>query len=232
MKNKKKKLINMKGLIIGILIFFLFYYSSLLQLIPIALFNLNLEKITTTQQVILTTFSDIILILILFIIFRKELINEWKIFKKNILENIDTGVKYWLIGLGTMMISNIIITFILKMGQAANEQAVQQMISALPWLMVITAGILAPCIEEIVFRKCFKNAFPNKWLFISLSGLVFGSLHVITSMTSPLDLLYIIPYGALGASFAAMYQKTDTIYIPIAMHMFHNTALILLSILV
>ena len=93
MKKTKKKLINIKGIIIGIIIFFLFYYSSFLQLIPIKLFNLNLKKITMTQQVILTTFSDIVLILILFIIFRKQLINEWKIFKKNTLENIDTGVK-------------------------------------------------------------------------------------------------------------------------------------------
>ena len=232
MKKTKKKLINIKGIIIGIIIFFLFYYSSFLQLIPIKLFNLNLKKITMTQQVILTTFSDIVLILILFIIFRKQLINEWKIFKKNTLENIDTGVKYWLIGLAVMMISNIIITIFFKMGQAANEQAVQQMITSLPWLMVITAGVLAPFIEEVVFRKCFKNAFLNKWLFIGLSGLVFGALPVITTMTSPLDLLYIIPYGALGISFAAMYQKTNTIYTSIAMHMFHNTSLVLLSILV
>ena len=87
------------------------------------------------------------------------------------------------------------------------------------------------CTEEIVFRKCFKKAFPNKWIFIILSALVFGSLHVITTMTSPLELLYIIPYGALGASFAMMYQKTGTIYTSVAMHMFHNTALTILSIL-
>ena len=229
---EKEKFISMKGLIIGTIIFFLFYYSAYFQLIPVIIFDLNLEKLTGSQQVMLSAFSNIVLLIILFLIFRKDIIEEWKKFKNNLLENIDIGVKYWLIGLGVMMVSNIIITFALNLGQAANEQAVQQMISYLPWLMLINAGLIAPCTEEIVFRKGFKKAFTNKWLFISLSALVFGALHVVTSMTSPLDLLYIIPYGALGAAFACIYQKTGTIFSSIAMHMFHNTILILLSILI
>lgn len=228
---EKEKWISIKGLIIGIVAFLIFYFSAYFQLIPILLFNMDLNNITGAQNVMLSTFSNCVLLIILFLIFRKDLIEEWKRFRKNFLENIDIGIKYWLVGLGIMMISNIIITFVINLGQAANEQAVQSMISSLPWLMLINAGLIAPCTEEIIFRKGFKKAFPNKWLFIILSAIVFGALHVVTSMTSPIELLYIIPYGALGAAFAYMYQKTDTIFTSIAMHMFHNTALILLSIL-
>ncbi|MEE0683686.1 MAG: type II CAAX endopeptidase family protein [Bacilli bacterium] len=230
--NKIKNFINWKGLILGIIVFLLFYFSSYFQLIPIILLNWDIRSITESQNVMLSTFSNIVLLLILFLIFRKDIIKEWKKFKSNFLENIDTGIKYWLVGLAIMMGSNIIINIVMNLGQAANEQAVQQMISALPWLMFINAGIIAPCTEELIFRKSFRKAFPNKWLFILISALVFGSLHVVTSMTSPIELLYIIPYGALGGAFAYMYQKTDTIFTSIAMHMFHNSALILLSILV
>lgn len=230
--NKIKNFINWKGLILGIIVFLLFYFSSYFQLIPIILLNWDIRSITESQNVMLSTFSNIVLLLILFLIFRKDIIKEWKKFKSNFLENIDTGIKYWLVGLAIMMESNIIINIVMNLGQAANEQAVQQMISALPWLMFINAGIIAPCTEELIFRKSFRKAFPNKWLFILISALVFGSLHVVTSMTSPIELLYIIPYGALGGAFAYMYQKTDTIFTSIAMHMFHNSALILLSILV
>ncbi len=230
--NKIKNFINWKGLILGIIVFLLFYFSSYFQLIPIILLNWDIRSITESQNVMLSTFSNIVLLLILFLIFRKDIIKEWKKFKLNFLENIDTGIKYWLVGLAIMMGSNIIINIVMNLGQAANEQAVQQMISALPWLMFINAGIIAPCTEELIFRKSFRKAFPNKWLFILISALVFGSLHVVTSMTSPIELLYIIPYGALGGAFAYMYQKTDTIFTSIAMHMFHNSALILLSILV
>ena len=230
--NKIKNFINWKGLILGIIVFLLFYFSSYFQLIPIILLNWDIRSITESQNVMLSTFSNIVLLLILFLIFRKDIIKEWKKFKSNFLENIDTGIKYWLVGLAIMMESNIIINIVMNLGQAANEQAVQQMISALPWLMFINAGIIAPCTEELIFRKSFRKAFPNKWLFVFISALVFGSLHVVTSMTSPIELLYIIPYGALGGAFAYMYQKTDTIFTSIAMHMFHNSALILLSILV
>ncbi len=229
---EKEKFVSPKGLLIGIGIFILFYFSSYIQLIPILLFNMDIASITGAQNVMLSAFSNIVLLLILLLIFRKDIKKEWKIFKDNFLENIDIGIKYWLIGLGIMMISNIFINVFLQLGQAANEQAVQGMITSLPWLMLINAGFIAPCTEEIVFRKGFKKAFPNKYAFIILSALVFGSLHVITSMTSPIELLYIIPYGALGAAFAYMYQKTNTIFTSISMHMFHNTALILLSILV
>ena len=230
--NKIKNFINWKGLILGIIVFLLFYFSSYFQLIPIILLNWDIRSITESQNVMLSTFSNIVLLLILFLIFRKDIIKEWKKFKSNFLENIDTGIKYWLVGLAIMMGSNIIINIVMNLGQAANEQAVQQMISALPWLMFINAGIIAPCTEELIFRKSFRKAFPNKWLFVFISALIFGSLHVVTSMTSPIELLYIIPYGALGGAFAYMYQKTDTIFTSITMHMFHNSALILLSILV
>lgn len=229
---EKEKFVSPKGLLIGIGIFILFYFSSYIQLIPILLFNMDIASITGAQNVMLSAFSNIVLLLILLLIFRKDIKKEWKIFKDNFLENIDIGIKYWLIGLGIMMVSNILINVFLQLGQAANEQAVQSMITSLPWLMLINAGFIAPCTEEIVFRKGFKKAFPNKYAFVILSALVFGSLHVITSMTSPIELLYIIPYGALGAAFAYMYQKTNTIFTSISMHMFHNTALILLSILV
>ena len=226
-----KKIINKKYILKSIITFILFYYSSYLQLIPILILNLNLDKLSGTNKVLLSMYSNIILLIILILLYKNELKNEFKKFKENLNKNIDTGFKYWLIGLMTMFISNIIINIIMGNGQSENEKIVQQMITYAPYLMVINAGIIAPIIEEITFRKAFKNVFNNKWLFILSSGLIFGSLHVITKLTSPLDLLYIIPYSSLGISLAYMYYKTDTIYTSITMHIFHNTILTILSIL-
>ncbi len=211
-------------------VFLLFYYSALLQYIPIFIFKMDINNISGSMEVILSTFSNIILLLILFIIFRKEIVKEWKIFKDKFVYNIDTGFKFWFIGLLGMVVSNLIISIVFKGGQAGNEKAVQQMITALPWLMIINAGIIAPFIEEIVFRKSFKNIFSNKWLFIISSGLVFGAVHLIGNITSWVDILFIIPYSSLGLAFAASYYKTNTVFTSIAMHMFHNTILTLLSI--
>lgn len=216
----------------SLLVFGIFWYSSYFQFIPIILFNLKLRSISNSMLVVLSTFSSLIVFLILFLIYRKSLKEEFRKFKNNFLEDIDSGFKCWIVGLIVMMISNCILTLVFKAGGANNENAVQGMIKSLPWLMIINAGILAPFNEEIVFRKALKDVITSKWLFVFLSFLLFGGAHVISSATSLVDYLYIVPYGALGAAFAVAYNKTDTVFTSLFLHMVHNTVLALLSILV
>lgn len=229
MKLKNNKLL--KNIVRGLLVFILFFYSSYFQLIPILLLKLDLENISDKMLVILSTFSSLCIFMILFFVYRKSLREEFVKFKSKLLENMDTGLKCWFLGLLVMMISNYILTFVFKSGGANNENAVQEMIKGLPWLMAINIGILAPFNEEIVFRKTIKDVFKNKWIFITISFLLFGGAHVIGSATTLIDYLYIIPYGVLGAAFAMAYYKTDTVFTSISFHMIHNTILALVSIL-
>ena len=164
--------------------------------------------------------------------YRKDLEKEFKLFRNNFVECMDTGVKCWLAGLGIMMVANVLITIVFHGGGANNEKAVQSMIHSLPWLMVVNAGFIAPINEEIVFRKSIKDVFGKwKWLFVSLAFLLFGGAHVMGNIQTWKDALYIIPYGALGAAFAVAYHKTKTVFTPIAFHMIHNTILICISLM-
>lgn len=226
---KNKKL--MQNILKLLVVIIIFYNSYLFQYIPIYLFNIDINNISGSMQVILNSFSNIVLVLILFIIYRKDLKKEWLTFKSKLIDNLNIGFTYWFCGLFIMMISNLIINFVFKGGTAANEEAVQSMINYLPWLMLIDAGFIAPFNEEIIFRKTFKDIFKNKWLFVITSALIFGGAHVIGNINNFVDFLYIIPYGALGASFALAYYKSDTVFTSMTVHMFHNTVLVLLSIL-
>lgn len=127
------------------------------------------------------------------------------------------------------MIANILINSIFQLGQADNEQLVQGMIVALPAVMLLNAGLIAPIIEELIFRKAFKDAIKSKWPFILTSGIVFGLMHV-TVATTWIDLIFFIPYACLGIAFAYMYYDTDSVFAPMLAHIFHNTVLILFSI--
>ena len=158
-----------KNVIRGILVLFLFNYSSIFLLLPVLLFNLDTDKLSGSMQVILSTYLSVVVALILCLIYRKDLKNEWKKFKDNFMYNIDTGFKCWVIGLIIMVVCNLILLTVFKTGGANNENAVQSMIKSLPWLMIIDAGIIAPFNEEIVFRKTLKDVFKNKWLFVVLS---------------------------------------------------------------
>ena len=213
----------------GLVTFLIFYFSSYLQVIPIALFNIDVNNYTTTDLAIVNTFTDLILVLILIILYFKELRKEFKTFKDNWKMNMDTAFKYWFLGLMIMCISNIAISLITSLGTSSNEQAVQGLINSTPYLMLFTAGILAPIAEEITFRKGVSKIFKNKWVYATASGLIFGFLHVMGS-SNPLEYLYIIPYGSLGFFFALTCYETKNIYPSICMHAIHNSALIILSI--
>ncbi|MBQ8131793.1 MAG: CPBP family intramembrane metalloprotease [Bacilli bacterium] len=229
-KNLKEKNELIYYLIKGALFFLLFCFIDYIELIPMYL--LHLKSISGAFAVILNTMKNVILAFILFFVYRKDLIREWDVFRVDPMENLDNGTKYWFLGLVGMIVSNTIINLFFQTGSAGNEQAVQSYITYLPWLMLVNAGLIAPFCEEIVFRKCFRDIFKNhKWAFAIMSGFVFGLMHVIGSYHSWVDLLYIFPYGVLGSAFALAYHETDTIFTSYFLHMFHNTILILSSII-
>ena len=129
-------------------------------------------------------------------------------------------------------ISNLILIIIFRSGGANNENAVQDLIKSCPIAMGFYSCLIAPFVEEVVFRKTIKDFIKNKWLFINVSFLFFGGAHVLSMAENLVDLLYIIPYGTLGATFAYAYHKTDTVFTSTLFHIIHNTSLFLLSILV
>lgn len=207
----------------------LYLNSGYLKIILANLFNI--KKASNFNNIVLTTISSLIIACIIVLAYKEELIKEFKIYKKNFSDSFDIGLKYWFIGLFGMMVSNILIGIFLKAGQSNNEKLVQEMISSFPLLMILNAGILAPINEEILFRKCFRNVIKNNYVFVIISGLIFGYLHVIGAKTLAQN-LFIIPYSMLGISFGIMYVKTKSVFTSMTMHMIHNTALTLVSILI
>jgi len=213
----------------SLIVLLLFFFSSLSQLIIIPFLGYDLNNLTANQNLILTAFSDSVLLIILIIMYFRTLKNNFKNLKGNLYKFLDVGVKYWLVGLIVMMISNVIIG-LLTPAQAVNEEGVQELIHSSKYLSIITIGVIAPIIEELTFRKAFRDVFKNNLAFILTSGFVFGALHVVLSLNSFWDLLYIIPYSSLGIAFATTYAKTDNIYTSTFMHIFHNTVLTILSV--
>lgn len=232
MKNLINKLIDKEKILQLILIFILFYFNTIFQYIPIILLKIDIKTMSNACQILLNLFSNLCILTILFAIYRKDLKEYFKKFIKNLYSNLDTAIKYYLLGLLGMIITNLFINVVLKGGGSNNEKIVQDMISNMPYLMIIVAGIIAPIIEEIVFRKTYLDAFKNKYLYFFLSSFIFGMMHVVsTDINTLIDVLYFIPYTCLGLSFAVMDYKEENIFPSICMHIFHNTLLIILSII-
>ena len=224
-----EKNFNFKNFIKSISIIYIYFCSNIFVLIPAKIFNFNLNNLSLNQLTYLNIYISVILVLIIFGFYFKDLIKEFKSFTKNFLNNFDIGIKYWLLGLAVMFISNIILLTIFKSSGANNEAAVQSLIKANPAVMGLYTCLLAPFIEEIIFRKTLKDFIKNKWILVIISFLFFGGAHVLSMAKTFTDLLYIIPYGALGATFAYAYYKTDTVFTTVTFHIIHNTVLFLIS---
>ena len=193
-------------------------------------FGIDINTYSATIKILIVIAIQIIFMLILFIIYHKDLINDLKDYKNNFKEYFSFGLKSWLIGLTIMIISNVII-YQFYQSNATNETLVQESIKQIPIYMIFSTVIYAPFTEEIIFRKSIKDFIDNNYLYIIISGLVFGYIHTLANYTNPYELLYIIPYGAVGSSFAYIYSKKKNIFVPITFHMLHNAIIVSTSLL-
>ena len=223
---KKKSLLRL------IIVFLLFFFGALaIQLLACSILNYNVDTLDSSQSLIITAIGDFVLAIILVSMYFKDLKEDFVKMKKDFNKNIDVGFKYWILGLVIMIVSNIVIGLFLTKAQANNEESVQELIKGSSALALITIGIIGPIIEEITFRKTFRDLIKNDTLFILISGIIFAAMHVVLSLHSAWDLVYIIPYSSLGIAFGKIYQETDNIFTSMIMHMFHNTVLTSLSII-
>ena len=211
-------------------IFLLFYLSSLIYLIPLGIFKISYNSLTIFEQSVLMLCSNLFVATILYVIYSDYLEEKFKDFKKNFGKYTDIAIKSWVIGLIIMFVCNALIVKFSPSKEAINEQNVQQIIQNTPLMAFIMTSIFAPFNEEMIFRKALKDTTNDNMIYILLSALIFGYLHV-TNSNSLYDFLYIIPYGALGAAFAYISVKTDNVYSSILVHFVHNSILTIFSII-
>ncbi len=178
---------------------------------------------------VIATFAQlgtyIIMLLGLCLVYHKRLIEDFKKFKK---DNINIALRNWIMGLGVMMISNLIITFFVK-DIAANESANRELLFSYPISNIISMVLIGPMIEEITFRASFQKAFKKWYTFALTTGIIFGLAHI--AKFNLLEFLFIIPYGALGFFFAKALYETDNIYTSFIAHMTHNLLCVILILL-
>lgn len=130
-----------------------------------------------------------------------------------------------------------LLSLILRVPQeiSQNQLSINRSLSS-PWmiLMVITAVLLAPVMEELVFRKAFFALIKNQRTALIVSSVIFGLIHVTTELFSgdiSLALVTGLTYIAGGISLGLIYMSNKkNIYIPILVHMAYNLVGMLIQI--
>ena len=219
-----------KGFIIGMTTIFLYMLKPLLQLSVLIVEKINPNHLSTTSKAIYIIVFEIMIMSIIALINNEKIIKNIKDFRKKYKDYLKKYLPYYILALTIMIPSNIII-YKLTGSIAGNEQSIQKTLTKLPIYTFIQVAIIAPFIEEMIFRQSIRNIITNKTIFIITSGLIFGGIHVIGHINTIYDLLYIIPYGTPGIIFAIILTKTDNICVPMSIHFIHNFLLITLQII-
>ena len=98
-----------------------------------------------------------------------------------------------------------------------------KLVSAEPLLMIINTCILAPFVEEGIFRLSIRKVFNNKYLFILVSGLIFRFMHIFpTELPLYVALIESLNYVTMGLLLAYIYNETDNIYVVVIIHALNN----------
>lgn len=217
--------IKIKEIIKFILIFLLYLLYSDIIIIILTKLGVNIKALPNNLKITIMFLINLSLMIMLFIFYSKSIKENLKDLKLNFKSYIKNNFKYYVIGLLIMIISNIIISFFVE-GNSTNETLIREYINIMPIYMIFSSCIYAPFTEEMVFRKSLRNCFNNKVLYILLSGLIFGSMHLL-SASNLVELVFLIPYSSLGCVFAYMYYKTNNIFVPMTFHMVHNTIIVI-----
>lgn len=110
----------------------------------------------------------------------------------------------------------------------SNLALMEQALEHFPWFLALFAIVLAPAYEELLFRRVLFGRLwqaGRPWLGLVLSSFAFALIHEIpgTSANGPLEIAQLwLVYGGMGAAFAWLYQRTGTLWAPIAAHALNN----------
>lgn len=227
---------DIKYLLKLLLCFILFFNLNYLVALLFNLVGINYNTFNYKDYTYFNVLIELILFVVVMILYNKEFKKDYKIFKLNFKDNIIKIISYFALfialKIGTALISSIL-SFALNftLGESENQEAVMKLVSAEPLLMIINTCILAPFVEEGIFRLSIRKVFSNKYLFILVSGLFFGMMHIFpTDLPTSLALIYSITYVAMGFYLAYIYTETENIWFVIFIHALNNLFSMIISL--
>lgn len=109
-----------------------------------------------------------------------------------------------------LSIVSMLLKQILNLGTdtSTNQSAINSILDSNgAFLMIISAVVIGPLVEEIIFRKVIFGLIPNDILAIIVSSTLFGLVHVTSEPNFPLFFTNFIAYAGMGVFLGCVYKK-------------------------
>lgn len=176
----------------------IFFYMAVSLVLTIKLVGGSIDPDNYVMIVGLDVLSSTIVAILMIIMHRKLLKNDIpktiskdkQVFKKFTSLLGEGFIMFFLVKIGLALVEGSVFElFGLEVETSDNQALIELLTGSAPVLMVISACILAPINEELVFRGAIGKVIKNKRVFITVSGLIFGLMHVTDSIVLMLEIL-------------------------------------------
>lgn len=182
--------------------FFFSFCCFMFISIPIVLFfreilGMTLNGSDYNDLILVDTIHSVILVIIVFILYFDKIKDAAKKIKTMGGENfikkvIISGLMLFVVKIGAGIVISILTVLLgLDSTSVENQELVEKMLVSAPLVMMISVSILAPITEELIFRAGISDVVKNKRVFIAVSGLIFGLMHVTGSVVLFMEILLI-----------------------------------------
>lgn len=219
---------NVKNIFKLIISFVLFFNLSLVIAYIFKLVGINYSNFNYIDYACLNTFIELIMFVVVLLFYKKYLKKDLVLFKLNKKDYIKKIISYFIIFLvvkyGVALFSSLLLVMLgSDLVTSENQETVVTLAKTLPFMMMISTSLLAPFVEEGIFRLGIKKVINNKYLFILVSGLIFGFMHIFpTELPLYVALIESLNYVTMGLLLAYIYNETDNIYVVVIIHALNN----------
>lgn len=171
---------------------------------------------------------ELLYLVVIYLLYRNYFVNDYKSFKGDLKGKIGLVIKFTVLFFAVKIASALLTQFVgeilgLEITESENQQLITSITSSGPIIMLISTAFLAPFVEEGIFRLGIRKVISNKYVFIVVSGLLFGLMHIFpTELSMSVALTYSIVYVVMGVYLAYVYVETDNIWISIIIHAINN----------
>lgn len=194
MEKIKKELLR---ILLAIIIFF---YTSIPVLAILRIIGLEITKSNYKMLVVYDFISSLVVAIFISALYYDVIINDLKKLKNKCNGKVSVYLKSIMIGflflLITKFVSAYVVTIIsnlfnIEITTADNQAIIEKMVKSMPLLITLSASLFAPISEEVLFRGGIRKLMNNLGVFVTVSGLIFGLMHVTDNIVFMLEILFI-----------------------------------------
>lgn len=183
---------------------------------------LSVLNIQGNLSLYIRLFANFLLMFLIIAIYFNSIKDDFNKLKNNLKKLYLKGAKIFVIGIALYTIVTALIVVFVPSLTNDNANSLLNIFDKTPVLLLISTVFYYPIIEELVFKRTFKDFIKGKWPFIIITAIINGSFEIMLSYTTTINLINIIPAIVFYGILSYVYYETDNVIVSISYRMLYN----------